>query len=1005
MPRRKDVKGKSNTPTKKIQMQEILKCGTDASYFINNYIKIPHPIRGMIPFNTFPFQDECLNAFQNNKNVIVNKSRQLGLSTIVAAYALWMALFQKEKNILVIAIKLDTAKLFIKKVEAMLFGLPSWLVMPKIRAQSVKYLVFSNGSKIQAIPTSAGAGRGEALSLLIVDEAAHVEGIDEIWLGLQPTLSCVTGDTLVLTDNGFIRIEDFHKNRKIGDYFNLEINVYGKNGLEKTSHGYVSPENETLIVTTRHGAKVEVTPIHPLYSLQNNGFGKMVQAQNLRINDLLRIEYGQNIFGKVNLDKQVAYMLGGFIAEGWITKRLQKDGTYKFDSIEIENTDTDFRQVFLSENNLTKKFAVVPSRITRLRCSSRELIKEWQMLGINPLSYCYNKTTPNSILQGTKNTVTNYLSGLFDGDGSVTENGVVLSSTSEELIRETGLLLRNLGFIINIHHVLARSSDLGRVLPQGKPLQSLRDSWRLIVPRSQYNKFAQEIGFRIKRKQNKLVKLSKKYNQVERRLTTIPVNNISQNIKSLFTKSKKTKEWFRQQGLRIDKCLDGKPNRTVTQEWLLKFKLILEQIINLSNEEQEFFNENTGSFFWDEIVKIEKSFNKTYDFTVPKTHSFLQNGILGSNTGGAAILISTPSGVGTLFHKIWVSAQEERSDFASIELPWTVHPERDQEWFEEQRRAIFEAQGERGVAQELLCSFAASGDTFLRNDVMERLFSDIREPIAFWGPEDMVKKDLWIWAHPKTEHRYLIGADIARGDGDDFSTFHVIDTDDDEVVAEFKGKVAPDKLAEILVTVARRYNMAMICPEKNSVGVGCCLKLKELNYQNLYYDKLHKNLYMVYSTMDTANELPGFETGQKNRVEILARLEDVLRNKRLKTYSKRLYEELQTFVWKGNKPMAQKGYHDDLVMALAIGNSLFEANGTNTYSDDDMAKAMIAGMSVSFNSVDNNASSNNSTMPPIVTGGSLSNFLDQTKAKSLTHSKTQNYNDPFWRQWDWVYKS
>src|SRR5690606_25142641 len=234
-----------------------------------------------------------------------------------------------------------------------------------------------------------------------------------------------------------------------------------------------------------------------------NGLGKMIQAQNLKINDLLRIGYGQNVFGKIDLNEQLAYMLGGFIAEGWITKRPQQDGTYKFDSIEIENTDEDFRQVFLERNNLTKKFTIVPSRPTRLRCSSRKLIKEWQMLGINPMANSHNKQTPDSVLRGTKKTIVNYLSGLFDGDGSVTENGIVLSSTSEKLTRETGLLLRNLGFIPNIHHIPARNRDLGRMLPQGKPLQSLRESWRLVIPRSQYNKFAQEIGFRIKRKQNK----------------------------------------------------------------------------------------------------------------------------------------------------------------------------------------------------------------------------------------------------------------------------------------------------------------------------------------------------------------------------------------------------------------------------------------------------------------------------------------------------------------------
>jgi phage FluMu gp28-like protein len=49
-------------------------------------------------------------------------------------------------------------------------------------------LEFSNGSKVQAVPTGTDAGRSEALSLPIIDEAAHVDGIDELWLGLAYTI-------------------------------------------------------------------------------------------------------------------------------------------------------------------------------------------------------------------------------------------------------------------------------------------------------------------------------------------------------------------------------------------------------------------------------------------------------------------------------------------------------------------------------------------------------------------------------------------------------------------------------------------------------------------------------------------------------------------------------------------------------------------------------------------------------------------------------------------------
>src|SRR5271154_1969308 len=91
------------------QVQEIIACGKDPMYFIKKYAKIQHPSRGTIPFETYDFQDDCLREFEKHRLNIVLKSRQLGLSTLVAAYAAWLAIFYKDKNILVIATKLPTA--------------------------------------------------------------------------------------------------------------------------------------------------------------------------------------------------------------------------------------------------------------------------------------------------------------------------------------------------------------------------------------------------------------------------------------------------------------------------------------------------------------------------------------------------------------------------------------------------------------------------------------------------------------------------------------------------------------------------------------------------------------------------------------------------------------------------------------------------------------------------------------------------------------------------------
>jgi len=182
--------------TKEEQIKEIIRCGRDPIYFINTYACIQHPTLGTIPFNTYPFQDDCVKAFQDHRLNIILKSRQLGLSTICAAYATWMAIFQKDRSILVIATKLATAVNFIKKVHVVLRSLPKWLLLPKFEP-SKQSISFSNGSQIKAIPTSDDAGRSEALSLLIVDE-------------------CVSGDTIVDIRNKFtgeemsISMKDLH---------------------------------------------------------------------------------------------------------------------------------------------------------------------------------------------------------------------------------------------------------------------------------------------------------------------------------------------------------------------------------------------------------------------------------------------------------------------------------------------------------------------------------------------------------------------------------------------------------------------------------------------------------------------------------------------------------------------------------------------------------------------------------------------------------------------------
>jgi hypothetical protein len=571
---------KASGLTKTQQTQEIVKCGTDVKYFINNYVRISHPKRGLIKFKTFKYQDDCLDAFQKERRIIVNKSRQLGLSTAAAAYALWLAIFRREKTILVVATKLEVAKNFVRKVKTMYGALPEWIVMPSLVEDNKVSISFSNGSVIKAIPCSPDAGRSEALSLLIVDECAHIEGIDEMWLGMIPTMA----------------------------------------------------------------------------------------------------------------------------------------------------------------------------------------------------------------------------------------------------------------------------------------------------------------------------------------------------------------------------------------------------------------------------------------------------------TGGSVIMISSPSGVGTLFHKIWIEAQKGDGEFFPIELPWTVHPERDQKWFDSESKAIIQAKGERGVAQELMCSFNSSGDTFLNGDIMDRIFNKIKPPSR---KEHCGKYEAWLWKPPIEGHKYIISADVARGDGQDYSAFHVIDTTSEEVVADYIGKLPADSFADLLVEYGRKYNTALICQELNNVGIACAIKLKNSGYTNLWYEKFQKNIYMSYANQSIGpDDYPGFTTNPSTREQILAKMEFKLRNNQIKIRSKRLFEEFQTFVWKGNKPQAQKGHNDDLIMSLAIGLQLFESTNRSSDSAKDAQWALIRGMSRDEQDINplSGQTSLVSPKPDRTSDGFFSNLnnknaaakseylqktkvqqeIEKTKLNSFNNSRTHDYNNPAWEAVKWI---
>lgn len=280
------------------------------------------------------------------------------------------------------------------------------------------------------------------------------------------------------------------------------------------------------------------------------------------------------------------------------------------------------------------------------------------------------------------------------------------------------------------------------------------------------------------------------------------------------------------------------------------------------------------------------------------------------STGGEVIVNSTPFGTAGQFYELFTQAPA--NNFNPITLNWDVHPERDQEWFERTRKSM----NLRKFSREYLCSFELSGDTVLDpEDIMK-----CRENIITPSTQEGLERKLWIWETMNIEHQYIIGADTARGDGTDYSTFVVIDVTEGRVVAEYREKIKVDKFAQSLYDVGTKlYRSPLLVVENNNMGLAVLMKLIDLRYPNLYWEQKGTHSYHEgYVDFDDDNVVPGFTTSVRTKGLVIEKFEETVRTQRVISHSARMLKEFENFVYVSGRPQAREGANDDLVMAFAI---------------------------------------------------------------------------------------
>lgn len=330
---------------------------------------------------------------------------------------------------------------------------------------------------------------------------------------------------------------------------------------------------------------------------------------------------------------------------------------------------------------------------------------------------------------------------------------------------------------------------------------------------------------------------------------------------------------------------------------------------------------NRTPVYLSKLTLIEEKESTIYDVHVEDNHSYITtNGYINHNTGGSAIVNSTPYGVGNFYHSTWVDAIAGGNPFNPIRLYWQMHPERDENWYKQMASAL----GPKRTAQEIDGDFLSSGNTVFD-------LADIKAIEDCLSDYPVIKKrfngQYRQYLEPQPDKEYFIGADVSTGRASDYSAFTCMDKQGEEQ-AVYKGRMPLDKYARLLGDTGQLYNWATLAPESNDVGMAVTAKLQDEGYPKLYY--YQKMLKKKGKSRPEVDKSPGWLTTQKNRSVIIENLEQDIREENAIIKDPFFVQEAYTFIYDGlGRPVAM-GKHRANNSAVDI-----DLEG-DVYSDDSI---------------------------------------------------------------------
>jgi hypothetical protein len=301
----------------------------------------------------------------------------------------------------------------------------------------------------------------------------------------------------------------------------------------------------------------------------------------------------------------------------------------------------------------------------------------------------------------------------------------------------------------------------------------------------------------------------------------------------------------------------------------------------------------------------------------------------GKNT--KVIIVSTPHGMNH-FYRLWHDAEKGKSEYIPTDVHWSEVPGRDSKWKETTIANTSEAQ----FKVEFECEFLGSVNTLITPSKLRTLIYD--NPIQRNAGLD-------VYENPAENHDYVMTVDVARGVGEDYSAFVVVDITEfpHKIVCKYRNNdIKPMLFPNIIYELARNYNSAYVLCEVNDIGDQVASILQyDLEYQNLLMCSMRGRAGQVVGQGFSGKKTQlGVKMSKTVKKVGSLNLKTMIEEDKLIFNDYEIISELTTFISKHNSFEAEEGCNDDLAMCLVIYAWLVQMDYFKELTDQDVRKRL-----------------------------------------------------------------